>query len=62
MPIGITMFSFDFFGLSRHLQAMRSEQEGKVEQKSVEAAEADVCEKASARNHEIFFWGMYPIL
>lgn len=62
MPIGITLFSFDFFGLSRHLQALRAEQERAVEPKGVEVAEADVHEKASARNHEIFFWGMFPIL
>lgn len=59
MPIGITLFSFDFFGLARHLQALRSEHERTVEPKG---AEADEFEKASARDHEIFFWGMYPIL
>lgn len=60
MPIGITLFSFDFFGLARHLQVLRSDQEREVEPKSVE--EADEREKASARNHEIFFWGMLPNL
>lgn len=62
MPIGITMFSFDFFGLSRHLQALRTEQERTVEPKSVQATQADESDKASARDHEIFFWGMFPIL
>lgn len=62
MPIGITLFSFDFFGLARHLQALRSEHERTVEPKGAEAAEADEFEKASARDQEIFFWGMYPIL
>lgn len=63
MPHSVEMLSFDLFGLARRLAPSSDKAPQVPERKrSFVAAHDDDTDDADCRRHEIFFWGMFPIL
>ncbi|CAH0342203.1 hypothetical protein RHI9324_03920 [Rhizobium sp. CECT 9324] len=63
MPHSVETLSFDLFGLARRLvpstdTALRASET----KRPVVAKHDDDTDAADCRRHEIFFWGMFPIL
>ena len=62
MPHSVEMLSFDLFGLARRLVAPSEKAPRDPERKPSVAAHDDNTDDADCRRHEIFFWGLYPLL
>lgn len=63
MPHSVEMLSFDLFGLARRLlpPSDRAPRVPERKRHSV-AVHDDEIDDADCRRHEIFFWGMFPLL
>ncbi len=67
MPYGIELFSFDLFGLSRRGAAIApsSADDDRVKTTSETRRESPADDDADLdrpARHEIFFWGLFPVL
>ena len=63
MPHGVETLSFDLFGLARRLERPRDKPPQVAEKKKPSlASHEDDTDGEDVRRHEIFFWGMFPIL
>lgn len=63
MPHSVETLSFDLFGLARRLVPSSNRVErGREPKRPSVATHDDDTDDADCRRHEIFFWGMFPIL